>query len=235
MTQGTLYLIPSVLGPEAEIGTIPPATIQVIDSLREYLAEDARTVRRFFARLPLTFPLRDRVFHELSEHTTHEEVVKMMARLKEGISLGVVTEAGCPGIADPGAEAVRLAHEWGVKVVPLVGPSSILLALMASGMNGQGFAFSGYLPIEKSQRQNTLRLLERLALEKDQTQIFMETPYRNNAMLGDILTVCRPTTRLCVAVDLTMPSEFAETRSISDWKKKTPDLHKRPAMFLMGR
>jgi len=173
------------------------------------------------------------ILHSLNKHTRPEEVSNYLSSADKGKNIGVVSEAGCPGIADPGADVVKIAHSKGIKVVPLVGPSSILLALMASGFNGQSFSFHGYLPKERGERIRKLKELERTAQQKDQTQLFIETPFRNQHLLEDILTNCSPATPLCIACDITLPSEFIRTQYIAEWKKKVPDINKRPAIFLL--
>jgi len=174
------------------------------------------------------------IFHKLDKDTSPEEVAELFSSIPKGEDIGVISEAGCPGIADPGALAVAYAHKNNIEVVPLVGPSSILLALMASGFNGQSFAFHGYLPIEKDLRTAAIKTLEKEALSKRQTQVFMETPYRNNKLLEDILKTCQPETKLCIAADLTSPKQFVKTKKIREWKEQLPDLNKRPTIFVLS-
>jgi 16S rRNA (cytidine1402-2'-O)-methyltransferase len=198
------------------------------------VVENTRSARRFLSKLKLSHPIDSLVFTELNEHTPVAEVSHLLAPLLQGFDVGVISEAGVPAVADPGAALVSAAHERGIRVVPLVGPSSILLALMASGFNGQSFAFSGYLPIKSDERLRSLKRLERLSAE-GQTQIFMEAPYRNNKLLADIINACNPHTKLCIAADITLESELIATKALSEWKKGTPDLNKRPCIFLMQR
>jgi 16S rRNA (cytidine1402-2'-O)-methyltransferase len=230
---GNLYLIPTPLG-ETSLETIVPKTnLQLIDLIEYFIAENAKTARAFLKLAGISKPLLNLHISELNEHTPATALKELLAPLLAGHDVGLVSEAGCPAIADPGANLVRLAHEHQIKVVPLVGPSSILLALMASGLNGQRFCFYGYLPANKSERITALKQLEIESAKHKQTQIFIETPYRNNAMLEDILAACKPTTQLCVACDLTTASETIRTQSIAQWRKAIPDLNKRPAIFLL--
>lgn len=231
--RGTLYLIPVALGGEAVQSLLPPATLDAARALRTFIAENAKSARRFLKAVHHPGPLRDISIHLLNEHTHERDVASLLAPLIAGQDCGLMSEAGCPAVADPGAELVRHAHEAGIRVVPLAGPSSILLALMASGLNGQRFAFHGYLPVEKSERARRLKEIE--ARARGETQIFIETPYRNAAMLDSILEHCRGDTLLCIAADLTLPTEFVATRVISEWKKKPPVLDRRLAVFLLYR
>jgi len=235
MSKGKLFLIPAALGDAAAVNSISPHIRETINAIDEYIVENERSARRYLKQLGISKPIQELAFHLLNEHTDRSKLGAFLANIDQGKNIGIITEAGCPGVADPGAEVVALAHEKDIPVVPLVGPSSILLALMASGLNGQRFAFHGYLPIEKKERVQALRQMEKQAAQFDQTQIFMETPYRNNHLLGDILQNCQGATRLCVAVELTLPTEFIKTKTIDAWKKSPlPDLHKRPAIFLIG-
>ena len=209
---------------------------QVADSLGRlsyFIVENARTARRFIKTV-----VPERVIEELritvvDKDSSVAEVKKALQPVLEGTDAGILSEAGCPGVADPGAEVVKHAHLQGIKVVPLVGPSAILMALMGSGFNGQSFAFHGYLPIEKRERTQAIRSLEKEMLTKDQTQIFMETPYRNQQLLADLMQTLAPSTRLCIAANITAPEEFIRTDSVANWKKKLPELHKQPAVFLI--
>lgn len=230
---GTLYLIPTPLG-ETSLETITPKyNSQIIDLIEYFIAENAKTARAFLKLAGISKPLQSLHISELNEHTPITALKELLVPLLAGHDVGLVSEAGCPAVADPGANLVRLAHEHQIKVVPLVGPSSILLALMASGLNGQRFCFQGYLPANKVERITTLKQLETESAKLKQTQIFIETPYRNHAMLEDILAACKPTTLLCVACDLTTASETILTQSVAQWRKSIPDLNKRPAIFLM--
>ena len=230
--RGILYLIPATLG-DIDINTsIPDFTKNIINEIDEFIVENERTARRYLKELGIKRPLNDLVLHPLNQHTKPEEINTYLDSIEKGKNIGVISDAGCPAIADPGAEIVRLAHGKNIRVVPLVGPSSILLALMASGFNGQYFVFHGYLPKERGARIEKLRELERDAKRKNQTQIFMETPYRNLHLLEDIIKTCQ-NSRLCIAADITLPSEFIKTKSIKEWKGKLPDINKRPVIFLI--
>jgi len=231
--KGTLYLIPATLG-DTDINTsIPEFVKNIINEIDEFIVENERTARRYLKKLGIKKPLTDLVLHPLNKHTSPGEIATYLDPIERGINIGVISEAGCPAVADPGAEIVRLAHEKNIRVVPLVGPSSILLALMASGFNGQHFVFHGYLPKERGARIKKLRELEKDARQKNQTQIFMETPYRNQHLLEDIVKTCQNTTHLCIAVDITLPAEFIITQSIGVWKRKLPAINKKPTVFLI--
>lgn len=233
MQQGKLYLIPSSLG-DNTTHTLPQYVIDILHSLEVFIAERAKTARHFLKATKTPVAFNDMYFYELNKRTTREEIGRFLEKTKEGKNIGLLSEAGCPGVADPGAEIVALAHHKGVEVIPLVGPSSILLALMGSGMNGQSFAFVGYLGVKKPDRIKDLKRIEQLSRKIKQTQIFIETPYRNMAMIEDALQNLAPTTRFCIAADLTLPTEYVKTYTIQQWEKtKLPDLHKRPAIFLI--
>jgi len=231
--KGTLYLIPVALGGEDARSVLPPATLEVARGLDTFIAENAKSARAFLKAIGHPRPLQELGFHLLDEHTSEADIEPLIALLLKGENCGLVSEAGCPAVADPGAALVRRAHEAGVRVAPLVGPSSILLALMASGMDGQRFAFQGYLPVDKAERARRLKELEQRA--RDETQIFIETPYRNAAMLQSLLEHCRGDTLLCIAADLTLPAGSVTTRAISEWKKKPPALDRRLVVFLLWR
>lgn len=233
MDKGKLYLIPTTLGEIDPISTIPSSVYQIINEIDTYLVENEKWARQYLKKLGIKKPLQEISLFVLNKHTDITELSIAMNCLLEGKNVGIISEAGCPGIADPGAEAVKLAHQKNIQVVPLVGPSSILLALMASGFNGQSFAFQGYLPIDRNERNKRIKELEKLVQSQHQTQIFIETPFRNNHLLEDLLKNCSSTTMLCVAMDLTLPDEFIQSQSINDWKMKIPNLHKRPAIFLL--
>lgn len=231
MSKGTLYLIPTTLA-DGALDTIPPATRAAIASLHYFLAEDIRTARRYLSSLKLFARLEDLQFEELNKDTGATDVSRRLAPLLAGHSVGVLSESGCPGIADPGSLAVKFAHQHQVRVVPLVGPSSILLALMGSGLNGQQFAFHGYLPIDVPTAEKKIRELERESRLKNQTQLLIETPYRNNAVLKKLLTTLSPSTELCIAFHLTSPEENIRTKTVADWRTSVPELAKEPALFL---
>jgi 16S rRNA (cytidine1402-2'-O)-methyltransferase len=233
LNKGKLYLIPTVLAAGTSAQVLAPQIREVIMHLDYFFAEELRTARRFISELQTGRRIEAMTFYELNKSTPESESAQQLPLLLQGHDAGVLSEAGCPGVADPGNVAVRWAHQHGVQVVPLVGPSSILLALMASGMNGQSFVFHGYLPIDKAQRAKAVKVLEKEAAQKRQTQIFMETPYRNNAMLSDILQNCQPQTQLCIATQITAPDEMIVTKAIKEWKAAPPDLHKKPTIFLL--
>ena len=228
-----LYLIPTILAPETSEAVLPAQIKEVITRTDYYFVENIRTARRFISDLKIGKVIDSLHFFELTKDTSISEVRKYFDAVPRGQNIGVMSEAGCPGVADPGALAVKVAHQLGVKVMPLVGPSSILLALMASGFSGQSFVFHGYLPIDKIERSKKIKALENES-KKEQTQIFMETPFRNNSFLEDLLNTCQPTTLLCIACNVTGSDELIQTKTIADWKNKKPDLHKKPTMFLIG-
>lgn len=222
-----LYLIPAPLGgPAAEV--VPAATAQAVRALRDFAVENAKTARAYLAALEMPCGMRELSIREIGEDTT-----PLLAPLREGRSLGVISEAGCPAVADPGADLVAAAHREGFRVVPLAGASAILLGLMASGLEGQRFAFCGYLPREKHERAERIRSLERRSRAERETQIFIETPYRNDALLDALLASCDEGTRLCIAVDLTLPTEKVATRTVAQWRSTRTALGKRPAVFLL--
>ena len=229
---GILFLIPNTLGENAPDEVIPQKVIETAKRLRHFIVEDVRTVRRYLRKIDRTFPIDDSQFFELNQHTDRSKIEPYLKPLLDGNDMGIISEAGCPAVADPGADIVALAHRKGIRVVPLVGPSSILLAQMASGFNGQSFAFVGYLPIEAAERQKRLRKLEHRAKEENQTQLFIETPYRNMKLFDELTATLKGDTRLCIACDITLESEYIETRTIGEWKQKKPqDLNKRPTIF----
>lgn len=228
-----LFLIPTTLGESSVEKVLPAEIMQVVKSLRFFVVENTRTARRHLKKMVPEIVIDDLDFKELNEHTPQKELDLLLEPIRLGHDVGILSEAGCPGVADPGADLVRMAHDQGIKVVPLVGPSSILLALMASGMNGQNFAFIGYIPVKPAERSAAIRDIERNSIKDRQTQIFIEAPYRNTKLLEDLLAVCNSQTRLCIAVDLTLESEFVVTKTIANWKKAIPDINKRPAIFLM--
>lgn len=237
MSAGTLYLIPNTLGGDdaTMLATVLPASVQArAASLGYYIGENAKTTRVFLKMVGVERPIQEIEIRELNVKTPAGEIDRLLAPILAGKDAGLVSEAGCPAVADPGALLVRRAHERGVKVVPLVGPSSILLALMASGLNGQTFAFHGYLPVDAAARAKRLRELEQQSRKGRETEIFIETPYRNQAMLEALIATCAPSTLICVAADLTLETETIISRSAADWKKKpAPNLQKRPAIFLL--
>lgn len=234
MRKGTLYLLPCTLGDTPAQQVLPQHVIELARKLQHFVVEHPKTARQFLSTLKPEHPIQSLHLSSLNEHTTSGELAGLLSPLLSGHDVGILSEAGCPGIADPGADLVSLAHQQGIRVIPLVGPSSILLALMASGLNGQCFAFHGYLPIEESERKKAIVTLEAESVKRNQTQLFIETPYRNDKLLHALLTHCRPHTMLCIASDITLPSEQIETRTIKQWKSKPPPLlHKRPSLFLL--
>lgn len=233
MQSGTLFLIPVPLADEAAAKSFTPYLVDTINAVKEYIVENEKTARRFLKLAGLTTPQSDLLIHDYGKHNRDSGLKEFFAGLLAGNDVGLMSEAGCPAIADPGADIVAEAHRLGIKVVPLVGPSSILLALMASGFNGQSFTFHGYIPIDKVERAKKVKEMEGLAEKNKQTQLFIETPFRNDSMLDDVLKASKPQTKLCIACDITAPTEFIKTLTIADWKKQVPDLRKRPAIFLL--
>ncbi|MFK7807299.1 MAG: SAM-dependent methyltransferase [Saprospiraceae bacterium] len=232
--KGKLYLIPSPLGSDA-LHSIPPYVVEILQRLDYIIAERGKTTRAFMKATEPVKPFSEITFFELNKRTEAKEFPSFIEPLEQGHDVGLLSEAGCPGVADPGALLVDLAHRKGIEVVPLVGPSSILLALMGSGMNGQSFCFHGYLPQKKPAISKSLEKLEMMAIRHRQTQIFIETPYRNNPLMQEALRSLKDSTKLCVATDLTLPSEMVVTKTIGQWKKKElPDLHKKPSVFIIG-
>ena len=237
---GKLYLIPITLSNPGETSVDPedvlPQTIKrVIDFIDDYIVENEKTARKFIKSILPDKKQPDLKINTLNKHTEISAHHEFIQPLLNGKNIGLMSESGCPGIADPGAVIVKLAHEKGIQVIPLVGPSSILLALMASGMNGQSFAFNGYLPIDKNDKKQALKTFERLSFEKNQSQLFIETPYRNNKLMEDLLQLLQPNTLLCVACDITLPTEYIKTKTINEWKKEKADLHNRPCIFIIHK
>ncbi|GHU67335.1 S-adenosylmethionine-dependent methyltransferase [Bacteroidia bacterium] len=231
-----LFLIPVPLGETPVSKVLPAYNREIIVSLRYFIVENIRTARRFLKQTDPEINIDELTFFTLNKHTSREDLSGFLQPVNEGYSVGVLSEAGCPAIADPGADVVALAQQKQIPVAPLVGPSSILLSLMASGFNGQNFAFSGYLPIDGDQRIKTLKMLEQRMISENQTQIFIETPYRNNTLAETILKTLKPSTCFCIAADITLETEWIKTQSIAGWKKqKLPDLSKRPSIFLLGK
>lgn len=234
--RGTLYMIPCPISDERPVwDVLPEANRAVMEGLDYYIAENVRTARRFLSKAGIARKIEEIEFRELSEHTPQAEVEALVAPLMEGRSAGMLSEAGVPGVADPGALAAALCHRRGIRVVPLVGPCSILLALMASGLDGQSFAFNGYLPVKPDERARALKRLERRAQQERQAQLFIEAPYRNAKLMEQALAVLSPMTLVTVAVDVTAPAERIETHTVEGWRRQgVPDLNKRPALFIIG-
>lgn len=234
MNKGKIYLIPTTLGgldePEK---VLPDYNTQIVHQLDEFIVEQLRTARRFLSKINHPLPIDELKFHELNKHTQPNDISEYLNAVFQGKSIGLLSEAGTPCVADPGAAIVQMAHERGVEVVPMVGPNSIILALMASGFNGQHFIFHGYLPVDKQALHKKIRDIESACRSLQQTQIFIETPYRNNQLLAKLIEACKDDTKICVATNLTMENEYIKTKRISDWKKETVDLHKKPTVFLL--
>lgn len=233
MDTPALYLIPVLLGDAPLEEAIPPYNIEVVSRLKYFIVENLRSARRFLKKCNPAIDIDALTFFELNKQTDRNRIGSYLLPMKSGESVGVISEAGCPAVADPGAEVVAIAQQEGYKVIPLVGPSSILMALMASGFNGQSFAFHGYLPIDAGERVKKLKQLEARAYSEDQTQLFIETPYRNQKLAEDILQQCNPRTRLCIAMNISLPDAFIVTRSVKAWKGRLPDMHKKPTVFLI--
>ena len=229
-----LYLVPSLLSDSNWQLVLPAAVVPILTETKYFIVENVRTARRFMKLIDKNIDIDRLTFFELNKHTGQHEIENFLKPAEENNNMAVITEAGCPGVADPGAEVVRLAHKKGIKVVPVSGPSSIILALMASGLNGQNFTFNGYLPVKKDKLKKTISILEEKAVRKKQTQIFIETPYRNNLLLSSLLEECSANTLLCIAVNLTGNDEFISTKTIQQWKKNIPNIDKKPAIFLIG-
>lgn len=228
-----LYLIPVTLGDTAIESVLPSYNKEVILNIRHFIVEDIRSARRFLKKVEREIDIDTLQFYPLNKHTSPEDISGYLKPLLNGESMGVISEAGCPAVADPGADVVAIAQRKSLKVVPLVGPSSIILSVMGSGFNGQSFAFHGYLPIEPAERAKRLKVLEQRIYGESQTQLFIETPYRNNKMVDDILLNCRPQTKLCIAANITCEGEYIKTRTVKEWQGKVPDLAKIPCIFLL--
>ena len=231
-----LYLIPVTLGDTPVDQVLPSYNHDIIMQIRHFIVEEIRSARRFLRQVDRTFPIDDCTFMEMGKHADAQRFATYLKHLEEGQPVGVISEAGCPAVADPGADVVAIAQRKGLRVIPLVGPSSMIMAVMGSGLNGQSFAFNGYLPIEPADRAKRLKALEARAWNEHQTQLFIETPYRNRKMFDTLLAVLRPQTRMCIAGGITTEQEYIHTHTIQEWKKKTlPDLSKVPAIFLIGK
>lgn len=233
---GKLYLIPTTLGDETEPLEVMPLSVKkVIEQVDYFIVENEKSARRFIKKISPKKAQPSLQLMLLDKYAEEIETRRYLDVCKEGINVGLLSEAGVPAVADPGASIVKLAHQNNIQVVPLVGPSSILMAMMSSGMNGQNFAFNGYLPIDKSDRKKAIKDLERLSKDKNQSQIFIETPYRNEKLFTDLKAALTPTTQLCIAADITLPTEYIKTLEVNDWKHQKPDLHKRPAIFIIQK
>lgn len=230
----SIYLIPNLLGETPTEAVLPNQVATVVRSLTHFIVENEKSARKFIKQIAPEKSQQELVLFVIDKHTSQTDFSSFLKPCLSGFSMGIISEAGCPGIADPGAEIVRLAHKQQIKVIPLVGPSSILLAMMASGFNGQNFAFNGYLPIEKTERRKTLKALEKKAKENNQTQIFIETPYRNDKMFADLTETLQPNTMLCIACDISLETEQISTQTIAQWRKASISIQKRPAIFIIG-
>ena len=228
-----LYLIPVLLGDTTVERVLPSYNKEVILGIRHFIVEDVRSARRFLKKVDKDINIDELQFYPLNKHTSPQDISGYLQPLEEGNPMGVISEAGCPAVADPGADVVAIAKRKNLPVVPLIGPSSIILSVMGSGFNGQSFAFNGYLPIEPAERAKKLKALEQRAAIEHQTQLFIETPYRNNKMVEDILKNCRPQTRLCIAANITCEDEYIKTKTLREWKGHVPDLSKIPCIFLL--
>ena len=230
-----LYLLPAPLG-ETDFGSLfPPFNLEIINSINHYIVEELRTARRLLRKMNINKPIEELSFQLLNEHSKNINLNEYLEPCLADNPMGLLSEAGTPCIADPGNSVVAKAHQLGIEVIPLIGPNSIMLALMASGFNGQQFTFNGYLPVDRNQRETEIRFLESLLKKNGYTQIFIETPYRNNHILDSILTVCAPETRLCVACQIATPEQWIKSQSVSKWRKEKINLHKKPVVFLLGR
>lgn len=228
-----LYLLPVTLGDTAIEKVLPSYNREIIVGIKHFIVEDVRSARRFLKKVDASICIDELSFYPLNKHTSPEDIADYLSPLEEGNAMGVISEAGCPAVADPGADVVAIAQRRNLKVVPLVGPSSIILSVMGSGFNGQSFAFHGYLPIEPADRMRKLKELETRVYAENQTQLFIETPYRNQKMMEEILKVCRPQTKLCIAANITCDGEFIKTKTVKEWKGHLPDLNKIPCIFLI--
>lgn len=233
MKQGKIYMIPTTMGDSNIESVIPKDVCEIIITTKFFIVENIKTTRRYLKKVERSIDIDTLIFFTLNKHTSAQDISSFLEPALEGNNIGIISEAGCPGIADPGSEVVKIAHQKGIQVIPLVGPSSILMALISSGMNGQNFTFNGYLPKERHERIQKIKELEKLA-SHGKTQIFMETPFRNNHLLEDLLQNCTPSTNLCIACDISLATEHIKTQTIDVWKKNPPNLHKKPTMFLVG-
>lgn len=231
--QASLYLIPVTLGDTELRRVLPEYNRDKISGIRHFIVENVRTARRFLKKVDPSIVIDELTFYELNKHTSPEQVAGYLQPLGKGEDMGVISEAGCPAVADPGADVVAIAQRKNYPVVPLVGPSSIILSVMASGFNGQSFAFHGYLPIDTAERTTTIKKLEGRIYSENQTQLFIETPYRNHKLVDELIRTCRPSTRLCIASNITCEDEYIHTRPVKEWAGKVPDLSKKPTIFLI--
>ena len=231
--EAALYLVPVTLGNTSLSQVLPGYNAELVCRIRHFVVENVRSARRFLRSMDREFPIDECVFFEMGKHADERLFSQYLQPLRDGFPVGVISEAGCPAVADPGSAVVAIAHRQGLRVIPLVGPSSMIMAVMSSGFNGQSFAFNGYLPIDSAERIKRLKQLEQRIYTEQQTQLFIETPYRNQKLLTDILQNCRPQTRLCVAANITCPDQYIRTRTIKEWQGHTPELSKIPCIFLL--
>lgn len=231
--KGSLFLIPSPLGENDPAEVIPGPVLKSLENFRTFVVEEVRTARRYLSKAGLKGRISELEFHELNEHTDQGTIEGYLKLFDDGNDVALISEAGLPAVADPGAQLVALAHRHGIKVIPAVGPSSLMLALMSSGLNGQSFAFCGYIPAKTDERRSRLKTLEKVSSQLRQTQILIETPYRNDSLFADILAVCSPSTKVCVAANITMPDAYIRTMKVSEWKKEGHVIGKRPCVFLI--
>ena len=231
--EAALYLLPVTLGETTIEKVLPTYNKEIILGIKHFIVEDVRSARRFLKKVERNINIDELTFYPLNKHTSPEDISGYLKPLMEGHPMGVISEAGCPAVADPGADVVAIAQRKNLKVIPLVGPSSIILSVMGSGFNGQSFAFHGYLPIEPNERIKRIKALEQRVYSENQTQLFIETPYRNLKMMEDILKNCRPQTKLCVAANITCEGEFIKTKTVKEWQGKLPDINKIPCIFLI--
>lgn len=234
--EAALYLIPVTLGETPVAQVLPSYNHEIIMDIRHFVVENLRSARRFLRQTDREFPIDDCTFYEMGKHANEARFASYLTPLRKGLPVGVISEAGCPAVADPGADLVAIAQREGLRVVPLVGPNSMIMAIMGSGMNGQSFAFNGYLPVDAADRSKRIKNIEARAYSEGQSQLFIETPYRNQKMIDTLLSTLRPQTRVCIAAGITTPDEFIRTLHVSEWKKQTlPDLSKIPAFFIINK
>ncbi|MGJ8685726.1 MAG: SAM-dependent methyltransferase [Nonlabens sp.] len=233
--KGKLYLIPVTLGDISPFEVLPLSIKKVVEKIDHYVVENEKTARRFIKSVVPSKSQPGLTLFAINKYTEPSEIPSFLEPCLAGHDMGVMSEAGVPGVADPGADVIKIAHEKGIQVIPLVGPSSILMAVMASGLNGQNFAFCGYLPIDNMERRKRIKELESRSFNEQQSQLFIETPYRNNKMMEELLLQLHPSTQVCIACDITLPTEFIKTMSVNLWKKQVPELHKRPTIFMIHK
>ncbi|MDR2291923.1 MAG: SAM-dependent methyltransferase [Prevotellaceae bacterium] len=230
---GKVYIIPATVG-DSSIDVIPQKTIETMRKIRYFIVEDVRMARRYLSKIKMPVKIDELFFSELNEHTKPNEIPELLGPVFQGNDIGIISDAGVPCVADPGAALIDYAHKKNIQIVPLIGPSSILLALMAAGMNGQNFAFAGYLPVKELQRCQRIQFLEKRSKHENQTQIFIETPYRNLQLFKSFISICNPSTQLCIAANITLADEFIKTMTVEGWKKsELPDINKKPCIFIL--